>query len=112
MKIYPICHRIPERTFKIKGYYFPVCSRCTGIYTGAIIYYILVYFFYVEYDLYLILIAALMVIPTFIDGFTQFLGYRESNNQIRFISGFFAGLGIAILVKAFKIFILTWHFTI
>jgi len=53
-----------------------------------------------------------MVIPTFIDGFTQFLGYRESNNQIRFISGFFAGLGIAILVKAFKIFILTWHFTI
>ena len=30
-----ICHRIPERTFNIRGYYFPVCSRCTGFYIGA-----------------------------------------------------------------------------
>ena len=31
------CHQMEERSFKIKGYQFPVCSRCTGILTGQII---------------------------------------------------------------------------
>ena len=57
-----------------------------------------------EYDLYLILIAALMMVPTFIDGLTQFLGYRESNNKIRFMTGLLAGFGLGLLVKAFKFF--------
>lgn len=59
-----------------------------------------------EYNLYLILLAVLMVIPTFIDGLTQLLGYRESNNKIRFITGLAAGFGLGVLVKAFKFFLL------
>ena len=31
------CHQIEERSFKIKGWQFPVCARCTGILTGQII---------------------------------------------------------------------------
>lgn len=102
MKINLICHRIPERTFNIKGYYFPVCSRCTGIYIGAIFYYLLVYFLFIDYNIYLISMATLMVVPTFIDGFTQLLGYRESNNILRFFTGLLAGIGLGLLVKAFK----------
>jgi len=37
MKKFYICHRLHERTFKIGKWYFPVCSRCTGIYLGMIL---------------------------------------------------------------------------
>lgn len=47
-----------------------------------------------------------MIIPTFIDGLTQLLGYRESNNKIRFFTGLAAGFGLGVLVKAFKFFLL------
>jgi uncharacterized membrane protein len=97
-----ICHRIPERTFNIRGHYFPVCARCTGFYIGAFSYFIFVYFFYVQYTASLIILAILMVIPTFLDGFTQFLGSRESSNMLRLLTGLVGGVGLAILVKAIK----------
>lgn len=104
-KIPFLCHRIPERTFKIGKWHFPVCSRCTGIYIGAFSYFIFVMFFSVQYTLFIISLALVMIIPCFIDGFTQLNGIRKSNNQIRFFSGLIAGLGLGILMKAFKFFI-------
>ena len=98
----PFCHRIPERTFKIGKYYFPVCSRCTGIYLGAICYSIYTYLFYVNYSWVLVLTAILMIIPTFIDGFTQFLEIRESNNTLRFTTGLISGIGLMVIVKYLK----------
>lgn len=102
-----ICHRKPERTIKIKGRYFPVCSRCTGFYIGAFSYFIYVYFFHVQYTSFLIFLAFLMIIPSLGDGFTQFIGKRESNNILRFSSGIIGGMGLGILIKAFKFFIIT-----
>ena len=32
-----ICHQIPERSFFILGYSFPVCERCSGIYLGLLL---------------------------------------------------------------------------
>ena len=52
-----ICHRKPKRTFKIRNYYFPVCSRCTGFYIAIFSYFIYVYYNFVEYTLPLILVA-------------------------------------------------------
>ena len=104
----PICHRLPDRTFKIKNRYFPVCARCTGLYIGAFSYFIYVYFFYVDYTPTLIMIAFLMIIPTFLDGLTQFFGLRESNNILRLFTGLIGGVGVAILVKALKYLILMY----
>jgi len=101
-----ICHRIPQRTFKIKGRYFPVCARCTGFYIGAFSYFILAYFVYVQYTVYLIFIAFLMMIPAFLDGFTQLVGSRESDNKLRLLTGLSGGVGLAIIVKAVKLIIL------
>ena len=101
-----ICHRIPQRTFKIKGRYFPVCARCTGFYMGALSYFIYTYFFYVEYTGYLIILAILMVMPAFLDGFTQLMGNRVSNNNLRLLTGIAGGVGLGILVKAIKWMIL------
>jgi uncharacterized membrane protein len=97
-----ICHRIPERTFQIKGIYFPVCARCTGFYIGALTYIIYAYYFYVDYTPFLILLAILMMIPAFFDGFTQLLGNRLSNNTLRLLTGLLGGVGLAIMVKAIK----------
>jgi len=101
-----ICHRIPERTFNIRGHYFPVCSRCTGFYLGAFSFFIFVYFFYVQYTPLLVILAILILIPTFCDGFTQLIGLRESNNFLRLWTGLMGGVGLAILFKAIKWMIL------
>ena len=46
-----------------------------------------------------------ILIPVGIDGFTQLLGFRESNNNLRFITGFVGGIGLIIFMKiAVKIF--------
>jgi uncharacterized membrane protein len=90
-----ICHRIPERTFKINNRYFPVCSRCTGIYIGFFLFFIQNYIF----SLYLTpLFGFIMIIPMFIDGTTQFFGFRKSNNKLRLITGLIAGYGYGILI--------------
>lgn len=34
---YALCHRITERSFTIAGRQFPLCARCTGMYLGAML---------------------------------------------------------------------------
>ena len=100
-----ICHRKPERSFHIKGYQFPVCARCTGFYISLIVYFTYTYYFFVDYTPFLLSSAILLLLPAAIDGLTQLLEYRESNNLLRFITGLLGGLGLGILVKALKYFI-------
>ena len=101
-----ICHRKPERSFHIKGHQFPVCARCTGFYVALVSYFTYTYYFYVEYSFQLVFIAIICIVPTFIDGFTQLIGHRESNNSLRFITGLMGGLGFGIIVKAIKWYLL------
>ncbi len=100
-----ICHRMPERSFFIKGHQFPVCARCTGFYITLMLYFIYTYFFFVEYTPILIVLAILFLIPSFSDGLTQLLTNRQSNNKLRFFTGLMGGLGLGILIKALKYFI-------
>jgi len=97
-----ICHRMPDRTFKIGNKYFPVCSRCTGAYIGLFSYYIFAYFIYVQYTLPLIFMGTIMIIPMASDGITQLFNFRESNNGLRFFTGLIGGIGLGILVKTLK----------
>jgi len=104
-----ICHRKPERSFFIKGHQFPVCSRCTGCYIAIIGYMIYTYYFYVDYNLALIITAILLILPMGIDGTTQLLTDRLSNNTLRFITGLLGGLGLSIIIKAIKYYIYLWY---
>jgi uncharacterized membrane protein len=103
---YLICHRIPDRTFKIWKYYFPVCARCTGIYISGFSYFIIAMFIPIVYNIELIILAILSIIPTTVDGISQLLNKRNSNNYLRFITGLFAGIGLAVLAKAIKFIII------
>jgi uncharacterized membrane protein len=94
-----ICHRKPERSFKYKNTYFPVCSRCTGFYLGMIVS-IPIYFFFLKYlnNLQLIYPGLILLIPMALDGGTQALKYRESNNSLRFVTGLLGGFGVMLLI--------------
>lgn len=100
-----ICHRMPERSFFVKGYQLPVCARCTGFYISLILYFIYTFYFYVDYNIILLIFAILLLIPTAIDGLTQLFEYRESNNVLRLITGLMGGIGLSIIVKAIKWYI-------
>lgn len=99
-----ICHRRPERSFFIKGHQFPVCARCTGFYAGLIAYLIINHFIRHAYDINILMISIILMIPVAIDGFTQYFGPRESTNGLRFITGFIGGIGLIIFLKT----ILRW----
>ena len=61
-----ICHRMPERSFFIRGYQFPVCARCTGFYISLIIYFIYTYFNFVNYNIPLLIFAVILLIPAMV----------------------------------------------
>ena len=94
-----LCHRIPERSFHFRNHQFPVCARCTGFYTGLAVFLIYNYFFTVHYSLTLLIMSIILIIPAAADGFTQLFGLRESNNNLRFITGFIGGIGLIIFMK-------------
>jgi uncharacterized membrane protein len=103
-----ICHRKPERSFFFKGHQFPVCARCTGFYTGLVVYFIVNSFLKHNYDLNMFLISIILMIPVAADGLTQYYGPRESTNSLRFITGFIGGVGLIIFLKI----IIRWIFNV
>ncbi|WP_405269382.1 DUF2085 domain-containing protein [Methanobrevibacter sp.] len=103
-----ICHRKPERSFFIRGHQFPVCARCTGFYTALIVYLIITRFYSHGYDLNMLLMSMILMIPVAIDGLTQYFGPRESTNNLRFITGFIGGIGLIIFLKI----VIRWIFNV
>lgn len=94
-----ICHRKPERSFFIKGHQFPVCARCTGFYTGLIVFLVWNRFYIHNYDINTLIISMILMTPVAIDGLTQYFGPRESTNTLRFITGFIGGIGLIIFLR-------------
>lgn len=95
------CHQIPERSFFFSGLQMPLCSRCSGI-----------YFAFVATIITLYLInrkaqktrypsgVSLAVLGVFvgvmaIDGLSSYLGFRDTNNWIRLITGSCFGVALA-----------------
>ena len=82
------CHQREDRSFKIKGWQFPICSRCTGILTGQILG-IVIYLCKVRIPIYICLgFLAIM----FLDWYVQYKKIKESTNIRRFITGNLAGI--------------------
>jgi len=97
-RVYLFCHGIPERSFKIRGYTLPICSRCTGVVLGSVTFILDLFMF--SRSIFLIMVSLLLVAPLAVDGVTQALGRRLSDNRTRFFTGFLAGSGIALLAVA------------
>ena len=81
------CHQDASRSFFIRGHQFPVCARCTGILLGNIIGIIFSILFSPFWW------SCFFFFPVAVDGITQYLGWRTSNNFLRFTTGLVAGFG-------------------
>jgi len=98
-----VCHQINERTFHFDGHALMVCARDTGTYTGFII--SLLYWIVINKKIkggmpppYGLLTASLFIGTLVLDGGTSYLHIRETNNQIRLLTGLLAGSGASILI--------------
>ena len=82
------CHQMPERSFFIGDYQFPLCARCTGIAAGHVVGAAVS----AKADLpYKVLLAAL---PLAADGTLQYVTDYESNNRRRFLTGLLYGFAV------------------
>lgn len=82
----PICNEKPERGISVRGVYFPLCVRCTGICIGAGIGGLMA----------LPLIAkATLLAPIAIDVFALNFTSWQGRYAIRAITGFLCGLGLS-----------------
>lgn len=82
------CHQKSERSFFVRGRQFHLCARCTGILAGYLLSPMLCLFNSWE----IVKIFAVCAFIMAADGFTQLLGWRESVNILRFITGL--GFGV------------------
>ncbi|MDO9044291.1 MAG: DUF2085 domain-containing protein [Methanobacteriaceae archaeon] len=85
---------MPDRTIYFKNKPLPLCARCTGTLLGV---FTLPIFHWEIIGPSLIAIFVLGL-PALVDGITQFVGWRESNNKLRLITGFLLGMSIACLI--------------
>jgi uncharacterized membrane protein len=88
------CHQLPERSFFLKGYQFPICARCTGIIIGELISFVL---FLLNYKIEVIL-CIILLIPLILDGTIQYFTRYISNNIKRFLTGLIFGIGFIQLI--------------
>ncbi|MBI2864776.1 MAG: DUF2085 domain-containing protein [Chloroflexi bacterium] len=92
------CHQLPYRSYFIAGYQMAFCQRNTAIYASMLVAglgFALVRSRLkpLDWRLYLVMIA-----PMAVDGFTQLFGLRESNWELRTITGALFGIGTIWLV--------------
>jgi len=87
-----MCHQQPERSFWLAGHTLAVCARDTGLFAGA----------FAGATIYALwkrvrlpgIVAIISCLPLVIDGGTQLLGFRESTNLLRVITGVMAALAV------------------
>ena len=86
------CHQMPERSFFIKGYQFPVCARCTGVIISYFLALILFKKYKVPWQLCIIMAGIMLT-----DWSLQYFGIKESTNSRRFVTGLIGGFGLTTL---------------
>jgi len=95
---YLICHGRPDRCLTVVGYQFPICARCTAIYTG-IAFGLGLEMLFGPPSRQLLPVILLFAVPCGIDGVTQLVLKRESTNLIRLFTGFPAGVAVIICLR-------------
>lgn len=94
------CHQMPERSFFLGDYQFPLCARCTGIALGHIAAIAAAPLYSFKY------VISLLMLPLAVDGTVQYFTSYRSNNLKRVVSGFFYGFAFTSLIfRTMKLFI-------
>lgn len=97
------CHQMPERSFHVRGYQFPLCARCTGIVIGELAAIPLWFLLPVGF-----ITACILGVPLVMDGGLQYFYFIPSTNLRRVVTGFLAGWGLMTIY--IRIFVLIMDF--
>ena len=85
------CHQMNERSLFFRGYQFPVCARCTGLFIGQTAGLASLLWF-VKFNMpLLVLCAGVSAALLAIDGFFQLKGKWVSTNFRRLTTGILCG---------------------
>lgn len=98
------CHQMHSRSFFLRGYQFPVCARCTGIYLGNILGIVCLICSSFAVPFYVMIVMFLIM---FLDGTAQIIiPDYQSNNRRRLITGLLFGIAMIYFLKyvVFKLF--------
>jgi uncharacterized membrane protein len=114
---YAVCHRIEERSFHVDGQQLPLCARCSGMYTGAVLTLAFLSFTYRSNTgappKWVIAILVLFGMAFAIDGGNSYLYLMKTvyggklsfiptlytpNNTLRLFTGSGAGMAMAVAV--------------
>lgn len=87
------CHQRSDRSLFFKGYQFPICTRCTGLFLGYIIGFIYMFIGKISLSFSLLFMTIM-----FLDWFIQYKGIQESTNLRRLVTGVLCGVGIIGLI--------------
>lgn len=101
-----VCHGDPARSFWFRGRPLPLCSRCTFLYPSAVVLIPLSFPFFLFHEVpsYIMLVVFLILNgPLVIDGYSQYVGWRSSNNLLRAVTGALSGAGIGLGIAYFAV---------
>jgi uncharacterized membrane protein len=91
------CAQTPSHSFFIAGYQTCLCSRCLAIYTSILLAGVIIAFLRNSRHLRALpwYVWLLGMAPMALDGFTQLFGLRESNLELRLLTGAIFGVTTA-----------------
>jgi len=86
-----LCHQQAERSFFLNGNQMPFCSRCTAIWLGLAVGIGCMVFYTLQLNEKYLLVILIGILPIGVDGIGQLIGFWESTNIIRVVTGILAG---------------------
>jgi len=94
--LHNICHQVPTRCLWIKTSNIGLCARCFSIYITLF----LTGLYLMKYNIKRIFwkYSFILIIPCIIDGSSQYLNLRLSNNALRTITGGLAGMSLGLIL--------------
>jgi len=92
----PLCNKNKDRAPRIGEFVFPLCWRCSGVILGLFIA-MLCRKVFPAMECIPLLFAMLLTFPLIIDGTTQYITKKESNNMRRFVTGILFSMGTAMI---------------
>ncbi len=106
---FSVCHQLPSRSLHFGDMIIPICSRCSGIYIGFFISAVILFILFRKREndlppLYILVVLIIFFLSTITDGIGSYAGLYETNNTIRFITGFLCGASIMVIVYPIFIF--------
>ncbi|MEA4815800.1 MAG: DUF2085 domain-containing protein [Lachnospiraceae bacterium] len=92
-----VCHRMDSRSVFIYGKKLPLCARCTGIYIGVLVGFLMLCAlkrldFKKPPELKTAVLSAVFLLPLMLDGAGSYFGFFGTANIIRIITGALCGV--------------------